>query len=119
MAGIKRPRTKEDVEISLTVGRNVRRLRERRRLSLRALAEIVVANGHHSDVSVINRIEIGTHRPGMYRRVTVDELVWLAEALGVQPQTLLTSMHEPQCAACLDTPPQGFTCNQCKSSNEQ
>lgn len=103
-------RTDNEVRISRIVADNTRRLRESQGLSIRGLAAKIQANGHRMGPSSLTRIELGVHAQGSLRAVTVDELVWLAEAFGITPEALLT---RPKCVACLDTPPPGFTCRTC------
>lgn len=61
----------------------VRRLRERRRLSLQALSDRLAALGRPILPSGLSKIEAGT------RRVDVDDLVALADALETVPSALL------------------------------
>lgn len=106
----KNARNEADVRVSHIVGGNLRRRREALGLSIRALATKVRANGHRTNYSSLTRIELGTNALGGMRAVTVDELVFLAEALEVRPEQLL---EEPSCPACRDTPPAGFACLSC------
>lgn len=103
-------RTEADTVISRTVAANTTRLREARGLNLSALARAIQANGHRMHRSSLVRIEVGRHATGGRRPVTVDELVWIAEALGVDPCKLLTAST---CSTCNDAPPRGFTCKDC------
>ena len=68
---------------SVTVGRNVARLRGAAGLPARALAEALVARGLRMSVSGIQDIEAGR------RTVSVDQLTSLADALEVSPLALL------------------------------
>jgi len=105
-------RTEADTAIARAVAAKVARLRRARGLSLRALSAAIQANGHRMNISSLTRIELGHHATGALRPITVDELVWLAEALGVGPDRLLAT---GPCPTCNDTPPHGFTCNDCGS----
>ncbi|MGW1324808.1 helix-turn-helix domain-containing protein [Streptomyces antibioticus] len=106
------PRTRSDTAVSWIVGRNVQRLRRAKGLSGRALVSRVQANGHRMNPSSLSRIELGRNTKGGMRAVTVDELTWLAEALGVTPARL---MDDSVCPVCHDTPPTGFICGNCGS----
>lgn len=82
-------------------------------MSLRELAGRVQARGGMLSVDAISKIENGRPMaapPSQVRRVDVDDLLTLAAALGVAPSVLLAS---PNCVACWDAPPPGFTCNAC------
>jgi transcriptional regulator with XRE-family HTH domain len=72
-------------EVGHTVKAQVRRLREQRELSLQALSDRLVTVGRPILPSGLSKIEAGT------RRVDVDDLVALAEALGTVPDDLLTA----------------------------
>jgi transcriptional regulator with XRE-family HTH domain len=49
--------------------------------------------------------------PKRNRRFTVDDLVLITEAFGVAPADLLAPILP--CPTCKDSPPAGFTCQQC------
>lgn len=66
-----------------TVSANVKRLRDRRNLTLRGLARKLSDVGRPLNHSSVDQIEKGT------RRVDVDDLMALAAALEVSPITLL------------------------------
>lgn len=102
------PRNEAEVRVSRIVGKNVRRLRTARSLTGRALASKIQADGYRLAHSSLIRIEGDGFKP-----VTVDELLWLAEALGVPPAVLLSA---PGCQACFDAPPPGFACTSCKAT---
>lgn len=78
-----------------TVADNVRRLRAARGMSLRALSDELKKAGHPLSADAINKIENGrTLEPGaetpkQIRRVDVDDLAALANALRVSPLALL------------------------------
>jgi transcriptional regulator with XRE-family HTH domain len=72
-------------ETGHTVKAQIRRLREQRGLSLQALSEQLETVGRPILASGLSKIEAGT------RRVDVDDLVALAEALGATPDDLLTA----------------------------
>ena len=72
-------------EVGHTVKAQVRRLREQRELSLQALSDRLETVGRPILASGLSKIEAGT------RRVDVDDLVALAEALGTTPDDLLTA----------------------------
>jgi transcriptional regulator with XRE-family HTH domain len=69
--------------IDAILGRNVAELRDRRRLSVRALSARLAELGHPILASGISKIENGS------RRVDVGDLVALALALDVSPVRLL------------------------------
>ncbi|MFJ4672993.1 helix-turn-helix domain-containing protein [Kitasatospora purpeofusca] len=77
------------------VADNLRRLREARGLSLRALAEQIRAVGGSLSADAINKIEngrtfpAGSPQPKQVRRVDTEDLVVLADALNVSPLDLL------------------------------
>lgn len=83
----------------------VRHLRNKRGLSLRALAAETVKTGRTLRADTINKMELGM------RRIDVDDLFTLAEALGVTPAQLLESPEE--CSSCHGSPPVGFACLAC------
>jgi transcriptional regulator with XRE-family HTH domain len=47
------------------------------------------------------------------RPVAVEELLVLAEALGVPPLLLVAAPPSTRCRWCSNLPPAGFTCNAC------
>ncbi|MBB4711150.1 transcriptional regulator with XRE-family HTH domain [Streptomyces luteogriseus] len=79
---------------------NVRRLRTARGMSLRALAAELKEIGHPLSSDALNKIENGrtpapgTEEPKQVRRVDVDELMALAQALRVSPMSLLLPWTE-------------------------
>lgn len=83
----------------------VRMLRSKRGLSLRALAAEIAKTGRILSADAINKIELGV------RRIDIDDLFALAEALGVTPAQLLEPPEE--CSACHGRPPVGFACLAC------
>ena len=105
-----RERTADQVLVSRVVAANVARIAASRGMSNSALARAVQANGHRMHLSTLTRLRLGYGATGSHTAFTVDQLVWLAEALDVSPATLL---HKPQCETCLDAPPRGFTCQAC------
>ncbi|MFF1906023.1 helix-turn-helix domain-containing protein [Kitasatospora sp. NPDC058218] len=73
-----------------TVAANVKRLRETRGLTLRALSVALKDQGRSLSADALNKIENGaSDEPRAIRRVDVDDLVALAVVLGVSPVTLL------------------------------
>jgi len=74
-----------------TVAANLKRLREARKLSLRALSqELRKRTGRSLSVDALNKIEnAATAGAGVTRRVDADDLVALALALGVNVSALL------------------------------
>ncbi|MFJ8192776.1 helix-turn-helix domain-containing protein [Streptomyces sp. NPDC096094] len=74
---------------------NVRRLRTARGMSLRALSAELKEVGHSLSADALNKIENGrtpapgTEEPKQVRRVDVDDLMALAQALRVSPMSLL------------------------------
>ncbi|MER8158134.1 helix-turn-helix transcriptional regulator [Streptomyces sp. NPDC094472] len=105
-----RPRNGSDLAVSQAVGRNVRRLRKARHLRQLDLAEKITAAGFPMRPSVVSKLEAGRHHDGSFRSVSVDELVAVAQALGVRPEQLLVPF---ECEVCKNTPPPGFTCATC------
>ncbi|MGW1617232.1 helix-turn-helix domain-containing protein [Streptomyces sp. NPDC002285] len=79
---------------------NVRRLRTARGLSLRALSAELEKVGHPLSADALNKIENGrtpapgTEEPKQVRRVDVDDLMALAQALRVSPASLLLPWTE-------------------------
>ncbi len=67
------------------VAANVRHLRTARGLSQEALAAAIAANGYELASMAICNVERGR------RRITVEDLAALAEALGESPQRLLSA----------------------------
>lgn len=73
-----------------TVAANVKRLRERRGLTLRALSAALKEQGRSLSADALNKIENGAGHEGRgIRRVDADDLVALAVVLGVNPSALL------------------------------
>lgn len=77
-----------------TVATNLRRLREARGMSLRALSTEVEKAGRTLSADALNKIENGRHQgeevpQKQIRRADVDDLVAIALALNVSPLTLL------------------------------
>ncbi|MFI2714848.1 helix-turn-helix domain-containing protein [Streptomyces collinus] len=73
-----------------TVAANVKRLREARGLTLRALSAELKERGRPLSADALNKIENGAQADGRaVRRVDVDDLVALSAALGVGPLALL------------------------------
>ncbi|MEB3966254.1 helix-turn-helix transcriptional regulator [Streptomyces kunmingensis] len=73
-----------------TVAANVKRLREGRGLTLRALSAALKDNGRPLSADALNKIENGDGNQARgVRRVDVDDLVALAVALDVSPLALL------------------------------
>lgn len=83
-----------------TVADNVRRLRTARGMSLRVLSAELERVGHPLSADALNKIENGrtpapgTEEPKQIRRVDVDDLVALAQALRVSPKSLLLPWTE-------------------------
>jgi predicted RNA-binding Zn-ribbon protein involved in translation (DUF1610 family) len=71
------------MEVNRQVAVNVALFRHRRRLSVRALSARLTELGHPIGGPAITKIE------GMYRRVTVADLMALAAAFGISPMALL------------------------------
>ncbi|WP_078612098.1 MULTISPECIES: helix-turn-helix domain-containing protein [Streptomyces] len=84
---------------------NLLRLRTVRRLSTRALADSCKRLGRYIPPTGITRIEKGE------RRVDVDDLLVLAEALQVPYAQLIEP--PPPCTSCQGAPPIGFSCLSC------
>ncbi|MFC6364627.1 helix-turn-helix domain-containing protein [Nonomuraea thailandensis] len=99
-------------ESSLAIGpvghnvlENVRRLRLAQGLSAQQLADRIAERGGKLDRPAISKIELAK------RRVNVDDLAELAEALGVAPADLIAAA--PDCRQCHGAPPAGFQCRVC------
>ncbi|MET9973871.1 helix-turn-helix domain-containing protein [Streptomyces microflavus] len=72
------------------VAANVKRLREGRRLTLRALSALMREHGRPLSADALNKIENGAStEPRPIRRVDADDLMALAVVLGVHPSALL------------------------------
>ncbi|MHA6628153.1 helix-turn-helix domain-containing protein [Pseudonocardia sichuanensis] len=69
--------------VAATVARNVAEMRDRRRMSVRAVSARMAELGHKMLPSVVSKIETGE------RKVTVTELVLFALVFGVGPLRLL------------------------------
>lgn len=94
------------------VAKNLRRVRNSRtvdgeRFTTRRLARTVSDLGIPMSASAVTKIE------KQDRRMTVDELVAFAEALGVP---VLVLLEESECGTCNGAPPVGFTCNGCATT---
>lgn len=85
--------------------------REKCRLSQVGLAMQMSALGWPWRQQTVTRVETGR------RTVTVGEGVTLALILGFELAALADGMDlAPACPVCLDSPPDGFTCNECGKS---
>lgn len=84
--------------IAVTVGRNVRTMRQWRGWTLRELEARTQQLGHHIDLSTLSLIENGHGPRGQHRPVTVDQLAVLARALGIAEQDLLLPGYQPAVA---------------------
>lgn len=64
----------------------------------------------------LSHIETGRPSEGRRHRrpITIDELGYIAKALGVPESALLA---EPDCADCGDLPPSGYACLACGKEN--
>lgn len=94
-SGISRTHTAEERQVSLTVGRNIRRLRKERKMSSIALSQALRARGIRLQDTQIRRMETGALHGRSTPAVTVDHLVAFAWVLGVATTDLLT----PSCEA--------------------
>lgn len=104
------PRLAEDLPTSRIVGAHIHTLRTARGLSLRAVARLAEQAGRPIGYATVGRIERGRDPKEAAVAVVVDDLVTLAAVVGVKPEQLLTA---PNCFACMDRPPVGFTCRSC------
>ena len=93
-------------ETGRAVGRRLRTTREKADLSFRALADKVDRK--------INKDALWHMETGG-RRIDVDDLVAIAEALDVSPVWLL---GYERCSRCDGAPPAGFTCQTCGEEGE-
>lgn len=84
---------------------NIRLIRKDRRWTTQQLAD--TANEGQT-FATLTRQSLAKVEAGQWK-LTVNELVALARALGVEPAALLV----PQCERCHGAPPAGFTCNRC------
>lgn len=107
---VRASRTEAQTAASRAVSAATVRLRKARGLTQRALIKVIQDNGHNMHPSALTTIELGRHGRGGLRAVTVDELVWIAEALGVGPDRLLGTTP---CPTCNNTPPDRFVCKEC------
>ncbi|MGC5534204.1 helix-turn-helix domain-containing protein [Streptomyces sp. SR-10] len=89
---------------------NVRRIRELRGLTKKALSERTSTAGCPIPPLGISRIEKGE------RRIDVDDLLVLAQALQVPYAQLIEP--PPPCASCQGAPPIGFSCLACGATAE-
>jgi transcriptional regulator with XRE-family HTH domain len=104
------PRLAEDLPVSRIVGAHVRTLRAARGWSLREVARLAESAGKPIGYATVGRIERGRDPREPAVAVIVDDLVSLAAVFGLRPEQLLTA---PNCFACMDKPPTGFTCRNC------
>ncbi|MDX2550108.1 helix-turn-helix domain-containing protein [Streptomyces stelliscabiei] len=100
--------------VSLIVANNITAARRRNGWRLADVSDRTEQAGKRVGVSTLSRIENGRdgHRTVV---ISVDDLVALAAAFETSPEDLLTE-QTPNCSACLDAPPPGFTCNACRST---
>jgi transcriptional regulator with XRE-family HTH domain len=103
------PRT-DELTVSRAVGANVRALRTMRGWSQRTLAKNTQLTGKPVGFSTICRMEKASASGAPPVAIYVDDVVSLAAALNVTVQQLITP---PNCLACMDSPPPGFTCRTC------
>ena len=98
-------------DIARVFGARVRRERIARGWSVRELAAKCGIS-----FSTISRTECAISQSvhGRNEGIALTNAVAIAKALGVPLAELLTV---PDCAACDDLPPAGFTCNQCGRSS--
>lgn len=93
------------------VAANIRRIREARRLTYVELSRLLAETGSSVAVLGLRRIERGE------RRVDVDDLVALADVLGMRPEMLWAPPTE--CDTCHGTPPPGFACTECGTTTKE
>lgn len=86
------PRPVNDLHFSRILAGNMRRLRRERGITAPALAAAIKADGHRMSAQSIHMFEYS--RAGTPRSVTVDQLMWFADALGVSPASLLSEREE-------------------------
>jgi len=98
-----------DLAVSRTAGRRLAELRKSHGLTRRALSQKLLAAGYPMSETTITHAENG-HPNGHFRAMIVDDANALAAIFGVSVESFFA---EPSCHACLDTPPQGYTCNVC------
>lgn len=92
--------------INRLVGSNIRRIRIQQGLRLADLVDLISSAGMPMLKTTLSKLENSD------RRISVDELVVISEALRVSTSTLL---NEPECCGrCQGCPPAGFTCNECR-----
>ncbi|MCX5000906.1 helix-turn-helix domain-containing protein [Streptomyces longwoodensis] len=106
---MRQPRS-DNLNVSRTVGANVRALRTKGGWSQRALAKNTEAAGKTVGFSTICRMEKASTPGAPAVAVYIDDVVSLAATLNVTVQQLITS---PACLACMDSPPPGFACRTC------
>ena len=110
--GTKNALTEDSTRYARLVGRNIARLRARRGLTQKQLAEELQQQGHSLSAGTIGFIEKGHsgNSPKHQRRnVSVDQLMIFARFFDCNPADLLSET----CPHCKGTPPDGFTCNAC------
>lgn len=98
-------KTKSGEASRIAVG-NIRTHRARLGMTVTEMSEAMTEIGHPLPPISIHRLEDGN------RRIDVDDLTALARLFKVSRESLLT---EPECEACFDLPPAGFTCNVCQT----
>lgn len=90
-----------------TFAKRMRQQRMRLGWSQAALASALRAHGISLHFSAIAKMEAGT------RVIRLNEAVAISGALGVG---FIQMPDEPTCEICLNTPPVGFTCQNCGAS---
>ena len=100
------PRNPRPLPLSQQAFVNMRVLRDRVRMSQRALAERLTEEG----VPTTRQVLAGQERGGVVDRMSVDQAVALTRIFNVSLDQLC---REPLCEQCKGIPPVGYTCNSC------
>lgn len=95
--------------VSADVIARVRRLRKDRKIAAHKLAELMTQAGYPTSRTAIAQAELG-----YIKQVSVDWVVAAAKALNVPAEVIFRG---PECEACIDSPPEGFTCNSCEKAS--
>lgn len=106
------PRNAQDLPVSRIVGANVAAYRARHGWSQRTLATQTATTGKPVGFSIIRRMENAAHPDNPPVAVCIDDAASLAATFGITITRLTTP---PNCPACMDQPPPGFTCNTCRT----
>lgn len=91
--------------ITRTIVQRLRKMRRDRGLSAQAFAQLMTNSGYP-----VTREAIAAAENDYRKEISVDWLWAASTALGVPVKIV---WYGPDCTACEDAPPSGFTCNVC------